>query len=121
MTAELRLPAWRRFQIEIGGRWQMLPDGRTSWRQWLFSPGCNLVWPGKEINPLKDWPEGHERRDQMDIVAEEERDPVTNLRRSHWFARYFWATCYLRILGLDLGAAVIWLAPRRASPESSQV
>lgn len=115
------LPIWKRVQIEIGGRWQMLPDKNTSWRQWLISPGCRLVWPGKEVDPRKDWPEGAPRKDQVDIVTDDERDPTTNLRRSRWYARYFWATCYLRVLGLDLGAAVLWLAPLRASPAGPSV
>ena len=102
---------YQRFQIEIGGRWQLFPDQNTSWRQWAFSPGCNLVWPGKEINLAKDWPDGTKRQSQLDIV-DEPWDGV-GLKKTHYFARYFWATCYLRLLGLDLGAAVIWLAQIR--------
>lgn len=97
------LPIWRRFQIEIGGRWQLMPDGQTSWREWAWSPYANVAWPGKLVSYLK-----IPREIWSHINLEAYADGKAA-------AKFWWATCALRVLGLDLGLA-IFFRPKQVLP-----
>lgn len=102
------LPLYRRIQIELGIRWDVMP-GRLSWKKWAFDPYANLIWPKKIIDPVKDWPEGLSRQHYIDREGLPDRDPVTNLYPAIWRAKFFWATGAVRICGLDIGAAIMFL------------
>lgn len=101
---------WQRFQIQIEARWTLFPDKDSSWRQWLISPEAHWVQPGQEVNPRQDWPGGGIPTYGQLRIIDSPIDPETRLRKSRYFARYFWASFFLRVLGLDAGAGIMWLA-----------
>lgn len=84
----------RRIQIEIGGRWQLVPDRNTTWRQWIFDPFCGAIWPGKTIKGRSELPDG-EGFGGLEITSNNE------FRSLVW-----WFRCGVRLLGLDIGMGI---------------
>lgn len=99
-----------RFQIEIGGRWQLMPGKHESWRQWAFDPFFGLTRIGQELgpNPRAKLPQdGPELRFLLDSV-EDGIDEATKLRKTRWISRVFWLRFGCRLLGLDIGFGLYW-------------
>lgn len=90
-------PLHKRVQFEIGGRWQMLPDNRTTWRKWLFDPFYNLVLPGTIISSPDQAPK------DMGPYWSDDTHPDKKLR-----AKFFWASCGVRVVGLDFGLGLFY-------------
>jgi hypothetical protein len=107
-----------RFQIELGVNWRLFPSGGITWSKWAWDPYGDVIWPGKEIQ-LKDMLEGTLGPGWTRMVDEEERDPATNLRRTHWFARYYRIGLALQILGIDLGFGFLY-RPRNEIDEQAE-
>ena len=93
-------PWWTRTQIEIGGRWQLLPDKNTTWSKWVFDPFANVVWPGKRVEYGKT-PDGC-WSEPWTIVGSYDSPTMSAV------ATYYWASAGVRVLGLDIGAAIIF-------------
>jgi hypothetical protein len=97
-----------RFQIEIGGRWQLMPGRNESWRQWAFDPFFGVTRIGQEIspNPRRHLPDdGPDLRFMLD-ERDDGIDEATGLRKRTWISRIFWLRFGCRVLGLDLGFGV---------------
>lgn len=94
MTQPLVIPWYKRFQIEIGGRWQAVPDRNTTFRQWLFDPFCGYTYPGKIIKDRQELPDG-EVFGGLEILGNNE-----------YRALVWWLRFGIRVLGLDIGAGV---------------
>lgn len=99
---------YNRIQFDIGGRWQLLPDKTTTWRQWIISPSGAVIWPGKVIRGRQDVPECFDLIDAIDIVVDPDRDPDTGLRRSTYLATFYQISGCIRVLGLDIGIALYY-------------
>lgn len=84
----------RRVQLEIGVRWQMVPDRHTTWKKWAFDPYWGAVWPGKIIRGRQDLPEG-EVFGGLEITDKNE-----------YRALVWWVSGAIRVLGLDVGLGV---------------
>lgn len=86
----------RRLQIQIGGTWALVPDGQTTWREWLFSPFANYAWPGRRL--------------KYTAVPREMWKPhlIENYDAGEADARFWWLTGAIRVLGLDVGAAIFF-------------
>lgn len=99
---------WYRFQLEIGGRWQLLPDRNTSWRQWFFSPYWGLTLVGQRLDkPRQQLPEGVIGKGGLDS-DDNGIDPVTNILITRWISRCFWLRAGCRLLGLDIGIGLFY-------------
>ncbi len=94
---------YQRFQIEIGGRWQAVPDSHTTWRQWFFSPFFRFTYPGKCPVTRADFP------DFPDFSL---HGSVSFRDDNRMESLIYWATGAVRILGLDIGVGVFY-RPRR--------
>jgi hypothetical protein len=90
----MKVKWYQRFQVEIGGRWQLFPSSDITWKQWLFDPFFNLVWPGKIINPRADLPDGS-LFGGFEIAANNEYKSLV-----------YWLGTGIRVLGLDLGIGI---------------
>lgn len=98
-----------RFQIEIGIRFDLVPQSRDSWLQWAFSPSFGLTRVGQVLEPGRIRQQVPEGTLQVSVDCEDlDRDPETNLMRSRWTSRCFWLRGAIRILGVDLGAGIFW-------------
>ena len=88
------IPWKKRFQVEIGGRWQAVPDRNTTFREWVFSPFAGLTYPGKIIKGRQEVPDG-EVFGGLEILGNNE-----------YRALVWWFRCGIRVLGLDVGVGV---------------
>jgi hypothetical protein len=106
-----------RLQFEIGGRWQMVPGRRESWRQWFFDPFFGLTRIGQRIyHPLRGaLPEGPEMRFLFDIL-DDGIDDATKLKKSIYISRVFWLRGGCRFLGLDIGFGIYFRRPIHITP-----
>lgn len=94
-----------RFQIEIGGRWQLMPAENMTWRQWAFDPFAGLTVPGQILkDPRMQLPKIRHWVEQINDGI----DAETGLRKYHWTSRAFWLRFGVRLFGLDVGFAVAW-------------
>jgi hypothetical protein len=93
-------PFWQRFQIEIGGRWQLLPNKDLTWAKWAWDPFGSCIWPGKRVTygatPDGCWSGVWSRAETYDS---ETRSAQMN---------FYWLSGAIRILGLDFGAAILY-------------
>ena len=99
-------PIWRRFQIEIGIRWEMAPRKGLTWAKWAWDPFAIVIWPGRRI-AYKDSPENcwSEPWTEVGSYDSESRSAI---------ACYYWASCAMRLLGLDVGAAIVYRPEARS-------
>ena len=75
----------------------MLPDKNTTWRKWFFDPFAGLTKPGDIIEYPAQFPP-----DIGPHFADHD-NPDKKMR-----AKFFWARCGVRILGLDFGLGVFY-------------
>jgi hypothetical protein len=87
---------WQRFQVEVGGRWQMMPSRDMSPKEWLWSPFAGYVYPGKIIKGRQDLPEG-------EIYGGLEGNGTD---AEPWRSLVWWVRFGIRICGLDVGMGV---------------
>jgi len=106
-------PLWRRFQVECGICWEMTPRKGLTWVKWAWDPFAIVIWPGKRI-AYKDSPEGCWSEP---FTAVGTYDSKTRSAE----ARYYWASCAMRLLGLDLGCAVLYRPAARSPSDAGGV
>lgn len=103
-------PWYERCQFEFGIRWQMFPHKNLSWKKWAFDPFGIVIWPGRRIS-YKDSPEG--------CWSDPWTRPSTyESETTSAEAAYYWASAAIRVLGLDLGGAIMY-RPRFVSKQSA--
>lgn len=90
----IAIPWYKRFQIEIGGRWQAVPDRNTTILQWIFDPFCGFTYPGKIIKGRQEVPD-EERFGGLEILG-----------NNQYRALVWWLRFGIRLLGLDVGFGV---------------
>lgn len=96
-----KCPWYKRFQVEIGGRWQAVPDRNTTFREWLFSPFVKFTYPGKCPVTRADIPEG------------EVFGGIESRADGKFESLILWMSCGIRVLGLDVGIGVFF-RPKRS-------
>lgn len=87
-------PIWRRVQVQVGLRWDMLPAAMT-WREWAWDPSGNFTLPGHRVTPAN-------RPQGMGAHWAEHRD------NGDMYAKYIWISGAIRVLGLDIGAGFFY-------------
>jgi hypothetical protein len=114
VEAKMDDPITNRFQVEIGGGWQLLPSDGVTWREWAFDPFFGLTLPGQILkNPRTQVPKIQHWVDEIG----EGRDPKTGMKNFHWVSRAFWLRFGIRVLGLDIGFSAAWR--KKAPPVST--
>lgn len=91
MTSERVIRWYDRLQFEIGVTWKLLPSN-IGFREWLFSPCAGLTYPGMKITSRAQFPS-----EIKPYFADKDMR-----------AQFFWLHGALRIVGVDLGAAVFY-------------
>lgn len=98
---KLRVIWYQRFQVEVGGRWQAVPDSQTTWKQWLFDPFYRFTYPGKFPVTRADFPD-FPLHGSINFRDDKQMESLI-----------YWASAGCRVLGLDLGAGVFY-RPKRS-------
>src|SRR5260221_1583464 len=94
VTAWRPWPLWKRFQVEVGVRWQLLPASKDmTVRQWLWSPEGGITRIGQKLTDARQLPE-----DTRPAFASD----------GEYRSRFFWARGAVRIFGLDAGFGIFY-------------
>lgn len=84
----------RRVQVEIGGRWQLVPGRSDTWREWAFDPFFGYTYPGKIIKGRQELPDG-ETFGGLEILG-----------NNQYRALVWWLRFGIRVFGLDVGLGI---------------
>ena len=104
MTEWKPWPLYKRFQFQIGIRFDLMPNKAIPFKEWFWSPHFVLTRIGDKITSRLQMPE-----DIGSFFAD--HDENKNI-----LSRFFWTSAAIRILGFDIGAGFLYLNKNFGNP-----